>query len=394
MAREIIITVYLFVFRIFFYIFNLFPQKKKTTFVASFGDNVLHTVGEIEKQTDDQVVILKTSQCKVSFDNASDRIILDFETLNLIDWFKSIYHLATSHHIFVDNYFGFLAVTNFKSNVNCIQLWHAAGAVKQFGLKDPSIKGRSQRANNRFQKVYQRFDHVIVGSEKMARIFRESFGISHDQILRSGIPRTDFFFDQAAKNQAEQSLIAQFPMIDNKKVILYAPTYRDDQLSSANIELNIDQMYKKLKDNYILFLRLHPAIKMELSHEYPDFVVDVSNYDHLNHLLVVSDILITDYSSIPFEFALLNKPMIFFAYDLDKYANSRGFWEDYEEFVPGPIVKNTRDLIDEIHKGNFDMDKIKHFADQWNQYSTGHSSELLIKTLYTSDEAYRVVDQA
>src|SRR5690625_6421742 len=104
MAREIIITVYLFVFRIFFYIFNLFPQKKKTTFVASFGDNVLHTVGEIEKQTDDQVVILKTSQCKVNFDNASDRIILDFENLNLIEWFISFYLLANSHYYFLVNY--------------------------------------------------------------------------------------------------------------------------------------------------------------------------------------------------------------------------------------------------------------------------------------------------
>src|SRR5690625_3449869 len=194
MARELFITVYLFVFRTLFYIFNLFPQKKKTTFVASFGDNVLYTVKEIEKQTDDQVVILKTSQCKIDFDNSSNRIILDFETLNLVDWFKSIYHLATSDNIFVDNYFGFLAVTNFKANVRCIQLWHAAGAVKQFGLKDLSIGQRSERAHDRFQKVYERFDHVIVGSEKMASIFKESFGIINVQLLRSGIHNREFLY--------------------------------------------------------------------------------------------------------------------------------------------------------------------------------------------------------
>src|SRR5690625_1379660 len=108
MARECFITVYLFVFRILFYIFNLFPQKKKTTFVASFGDNVLYTVKEIEKQTDDQVVILKTSQCKIDFDNDSNRIVLDFETLNLVDWFKSdrkstrlnSSHVAISYAVF------------------------------------------------------------------------------------------------------------------------------------------------------------------------------------------------------------------------------------------------------------------------------------------------------
>lgn len=394
MARELFITVYLFVFRILFYIFNLFPQKKKTTFVASFGDNVLYTVKEIEKQTDDQVVILKTSQCKIDFDNDSNRIVLDFETLNLVDWFKSIYHLATSHHIFVDNYFGFLAVTNFKPNVRCIQLWHAAGAVKQFGLKDLSIEYRSQRAHDRFQKVYQRFNHVIVGSEKMASIFKESFGINNEQLLRTGIPRTDFFYDQVAKKHVEQSLNAEFPRIHDKKVILYAPTYRDDQLDLAHIELNIDKMYQAFKKDYILMLRLHPAIEMELSHEYPDFVIDVSAYHQLNDLLVVTDLLITDYSSIPFEFALLDKPMIFFAYDLDEYANSRGFWENYRELVPGPIVHDTDALIECIKKNDFDMNRVRNFADQWNQYSRGYSSERLIQTIYREGRQYQVVDQA
>ncbi len=394
MARELVITVYLFVFRTLFYIFNVFPQKKKTTFVASFGDNVLYTVKEIEKQTEDQVVILKTSQCKVNFDNGSDRVILNFETLNLIDWLKSIYHLATSQHIFVDNYFGFLAVTNFKSNVSCIQLWHAAGAIKQFGLKDPSIEGRSPRANDRFQKVYQRFDHVVVGSEKMSTIFRESFGIRNDQILRSGIPRTDFFFDQEAKRQAEHSLRNEFPIINDKKVILYAPTYRDDQLHATHIELDIDKMYRDLKNDYILLLRLHPAIKFELNNKYPNFVIDVSDYPQLNDLLVVTDLLITDYSSIPFEFALLNKPMIFFAYDLEEYADSRGFWENYQQLVPGPVVNNTDVLVQCIRENYFELHQVKLFADQWNQYSRGYSSERLIETIYHEDKQYQVVDQA
>jgi len=393
MARECFITVYLFVFRILFYIFNFFPQKKKTTFVASFGDNILCTIKEIEKQTDDQVVILKTSQCKVNFEGVPDRMILSFETLNLVDWVKSVYHLATSQHIFIDNYFGFLAVTNFRPNVSCIQLWHAAGAVKQFGLKDPSVERRSQRANERFQKVYQRFDYVIVGSEKMSSIFMESFGITHEQILRSGIPRTDFFFDEAAKKHVERSLRTEFPKINDKKVILYAPTYRDDQLNITNIELNIDQMYEELKDDYILLLRLHPAMKVELNNEYPDFIIDVSKYQNLNHLLIITDLLITDYSSIPFEFSLLNKPMIFFAYDLNEYANSRGFWEDYQDFIPGPIVDDTDSLIRCIKEGLFDLSQIKSFADQWNQYSRGYSSKQLIKSIYAQDGAYKVVDQ-
>ena len=152
-------------------------------------------------------------------------------------------------------------------------------------------------------------------------------------------------------------------------------------------------MYKELKSDYILLLRLHPAVKIELDNKYPDFVIDVSSYQNLNDLLVVTDLLITDYSSIPFEFALLNKPMIFFAYDLDEYAHSRGFWEDYQELVPGPIVTDTDSLINCIEESHFDLNRVKSFADQWNQYSKGYSSERLIQAIYYEDKQYQVVDQ-
>ncbi|WP_246202495.1 CDP-glycerol glycerophosphotransferase family protein [Virgibacillus doumboii] len=354
----------------------------------------MYTVKELEKQSDYQVVILKTSHCKVSFEESSNRTILNFETVNIIDWIQSIYHLATTQKVIVDNYYGFLAVTDFKPNVQCIQLWHAAGAIKKFALKDPSIQKRYHRAYKRFQKVYSRFDHVVIGSERMATIFKESFGISNEQILRTGIPRSDFFFDEEAKNKAEQSLTQDFPIIIGKKVILYAPTYRDNELKKTDIELNIDKMYREFKDEYVLFLRLHPAIEEAYQNRYPDFVINVSNYHDINHLLVVSDILISDYSSIPFEFSLLERPMVFFSYDLDKYAKTRGFWEDYEHLVPGPVVRTTDDLIDVIRTNNFDMIRIRSFAEQWNQYSKGLSSKKLIKAIYTEEEQYKeVVDQ-
>ena len=382
MARELAITVYLFAFRTLFNMFKLFPQKKKTIFVASFGVNILYTLKELEKQTDEQVVILKTSSCKINFKKASNRKQLVFKPVNLLDWITSIYHLATSQTVFVDNYYGFLAVTEFRSNTKCIQLWHAAGAIKQFGLKDLSIENRPQKAYERFKKVYQRFDHVIVGSENMAVIFREGFGISAKQILRTGIPRTDFFFNYLAKDEVTKTLEIQFPMIKTKKVILYAPTYRDNEMNVSDLKLDIDKMYMELRENYVLFLRLHPAVSAEIKNDYPDFVFNVSTNYNINHLLVITDILISDYSSIPFEFSLLNKPMLFFAYDIDEYAEARGFWDNYDKLVPGPIVENMDELIISLKADEFDMEKINTFSNEWNQYSDGNSSERLIKAIY------------
>lgn len=382
MIRELAITIYLLAFRILFNILKLLPQKKKTTLVASFGDNILYTLKEIETQTNEQVVILKTSSCKITFKDAPNRVNLNFDLVHFWDWFKAIYHLATSRVVFVDNYYGFLAVTEFRAETKCIQLWHAAGAIKQFGLKDLSIEHRPAKAYKRFKKVYQRFDHVVVGSENMAVIFREGFGVTKRQILRTGVPRTDFFYSPLAMEEVNETLKLQFPMIPEKKVILYAPTYRDNEMNVSEIKLDIDKMYHELKNDYVLFLRLHPAVSMDLKNEYPDFVFNVSKDYHINHLLIITDILISDYSSIPFEFSLLNKPMLFFAYDIDEYAETRGFWDNYDKLVPGPIVEDTDTLIAVLKTNSFDLNKVIDFADEWNQFSTGKSSERLVSYVY------------
>lgn len=383
MVREWSITIYLFVFRFIFTICKIFPQKKKTTFVASFGDNILYTVEELEKQTDVQVVILKTAQCKIPFEEHPDRIVLLFEPKRPFQWLRSIYHLATSTHIFVDNYFGFLAATHFKPNVRCIQLWHAVGAIKQFGLKDPSIHKRSPKARRRFKEVYDRFTHVVVGSEKMAEIFQQSFGLPDERMLRTGVPRTDFFFDSVAQQMVMEQLLETYPFIRGKKVILYAPTFRDNALHLNHIALDLKKMYEALHEDYVLLLRLHPAVTANWTNEFKDFVYDVSHYPDVNHLLVITDILITDYSSIPFEYALFHQPMIFYAYDLEEYKKSRGFWGDYYELVPGPVAHTTEEILTYILQEEFDIGKVIAFSQEWNEYSNGNSSYQLIQALYT-----------
>jgi teichoic acid glycerol-phosphate primase len=349
--------------------------------VTSFGDNVLYTLHALEKQTDQCVVILQSRRCRVDFDKAPNRIIICYETTNPLHWIRAIYHLATSNKVFIDTYYAFLAVTNFKKGVQCIQLWHAAGAMKRFGLEDLSIHNRSAVARRRFKEVYKRFNYVVIGSEKMHQIFHRSFDVNNHQVLRTGIPRTDFFFNDPEKAEVIANLTEDMPVIKDKKVILYAPTYRDKQLIVHDLALEIEKLYKEFKDDYVLFLSLHPAVHVDLQHDFIDFVYDVSSY-HINHVSLVSDVLITDYSSIPFEFALLHKPIIFFAYDLEEYEQTRGLWDKYEHLVPGPIARNTDELIHILKYDEFNMGKLISFARDWNEYSNGNSSHQLIETIY------------
>ncbi len=370
------------IFKLVFNMFQLFPQRKKTTFVASFGDNIFYVADELSKIQDQEIIILKHPKCPIKFDSIKGSKIYSFECINLFHLIISIYHLSTSKMVFVDNYYGFLSVTNFNPNVKCVQLWHAAGAIKKFGLTDPSVKERHNSAKRRIQKVYQRHTHIAVGSEKMTSIFCQSFGVEDNAILRTGVPRTDFFFDESKKRLVIDELKNTFPVIESKKAILYAPTFRDGEFNLSNIQLDLKSMYDELKDDYVVFLRLHPAVNAKLKNSFPSFVYEVSDYYSVNHLLLITDYLITDYSSIPFEFSLLGKPMIFFMYDLDDYKKERGIWKEFENEIPGPIAKNTTDIISIIKENNFDRNSIEQFAAVWNQYSKGNSSETLIKELY------------
>jgi teichoic acid glycerol-phosphate primase len=380
--RELAISLYLLLFKIIFSLCSILPLERKTTLISSFGDNVLYTVKAIERlHKDEKILILKTPSCREDFSETTATTLL-FTPTSFFTFIRGVYHLATSRVVMADNYYGFLAVTEFKEEVNCVQLWHAAGALKKFGLMDPSINKRTKKARERFKTVYNRFTHVVVGSERMTTIFKNSFGISDDKIVRSGIPRTDYFYQLPLLNESEQALAAQFPIIQKKKVILYAPTFRDGDLVNPKIHMNLTQMYAELGQEYVIFLRLHPAVKIDTANMFPNFVYDVSHYKNINPLLTISDILITDYSSIPFEYSLLSKPMIFYTYDLDNYMETRGVEDSYIAELPGPIVKDTKSLIKAIKFHQYDMNKVNAFSRNWNTYSKGNASEQLVSILY------------
>lgn len=372
MARELAISIYLFFFRVIFNSFKLFPQKEKTVSVASFGDNIHYATQSLRSRSNQRIIYLKDNSCTYSFDESIGTII-SFTISNPVAFIRSIYHLATATTILADNYFGFFAVTRFKPDTLTIQLWHAAGSFKQFGLTDPSNGNRTSKAHERFKQVYNAFDHVIIGSEKMGSIFRDSFGITNERLRRTGIPRTDLFYDHQVMYQKKQDMYENLPGAQDKKVILYAPTFRRND--SQRAALDVEKLYEAFGDEYVLLMKQHPSVQQSVPFSYDGFVYTISNDYEINHLLLITDILITDYSSIPFEYALLDKPMLFFAYDIDNYKKSQGVSRVFDEPLPGPIVHTTDEIITTIQQEAFHVKQISSFAEAWNTYSKGNASQ-------------------
>ena len=381
MIKETAVSLFLTVLRAVFNIFRLMPLKEKTIMLTSFGDNMEYVIDEVKKQTSSEIFILKEPRCKKTFKNINSNNIVDFNPRKVFSFIRGMYHLATGKYIFIDNYHVVLAACDFRAAVKCTQLWHANGAVKYFGYRDKTIKKRPGSAHKRFKKVYSKFHYLAVGSDEMAYIFGEAFGADDSRMIKTGVPRTDFFYNKQAVDDAAEKIRAALPELREKKVLLYAPTFRDDQFDLADVHLNINLMKKSLSSEYHLLLKLHPAVKLS-GFNNDEFVTDVSTGFEINSLLTAADILITDYSSIPFEFSILNKPMIFFAYDLEEYEKERGIWFNYESYMPGPIAYNTEAIIKQIQENNFDIGEITAFNNQWNKYSRGCSSRNLVKHIY------------
>ncbi|MBK3495600.1 CDP-glycerol glycerophosphotransferase family protein [Viridibacillus sp. YIM B01967] len=383
MLKELLIHVFLFLNRLVFGFFKLFQQKNKIVFLCDFGDNARFVMRELQGRGFEEIYVLKSGKCKDNFADLglATGHVLDFRVSHVGAYLKGLYHLATGRKILVDNYFAVLSATPFRDNVECIQLWHAAGAIKKFALQDPSIAFRSPAAVKRFEKVYGRMTKAVVGSDEMEPIFEAAFGMRSEQFLRFGIPRTDFYFNQSEEILVQNEIFRLYPQLTGKKVILYAPTFRDQQLNEQTIPLDFTGIMKSLGEDFALVIKLHPAVAHSIGEISHPAIVSVANDVSISKLLFVTDYLISDYSSIPFEFALLGKPQIFYPYDLEAYELERGFWTDYEQLVPGPVVSNDDELVNILLNHVFEKAQIEAFSAVWNAYSDGHASEKLAEYL-------------
>lgn len=334
------------VYGVIFNIFRIFPVKKNLiSFVSdsdkSFWGNYQYIQSEIEKSDNDYVF-------KTVF---KDRFSL-----------KGIYTLARSGYIFLNDNFLPLAYMDISDSTKITQLWHGPGVFKKFGYSsvNPDNKDLIYLIRNSSRKI----DYLTVSSRNVIKYYREAFQIDENKIIPWGIPRLDFYsstnISKDNVNKIRNSFEKVHPQIKNKKIILYAPTFRENpEYNNVFDYFDVNKFNNNLSDEYILLVRLHPKINDYIKEEKIN-VIDCTDYSEQD-LLLISDILITDYSSIMVEYSLLNRPIIFFAYDLDNYINNeRGFYFDYND-VPGSIVKDTDELIDVIKNHDFRLNKLEKF---------------------------------
>ena len=230
--------------------------------------------------------------------------------------------MAQSRFILVDDYEPLVYVLKLRKNQHLVQVWHAMGAFKRFGY------GRaSSEKNSLTHKNYTE-------------------AIDESKIKPVGTPRTDVFFDCDYVSAAKERLFAEYPLLKGKKICLFAPTFRGANVHDANYPKSFFDAQKfasALGDDWAVIIKMHPFVKEKINipQSVADKVFDLSCEREINDILFITDVLVTDYSSVIFENAVIGNACVLYAPDLKQYNDGRGFYYDYS---CGSVVQSFAEL--------------------------------------------------
>ncbi|MBP3898816.1 MAG: CDP-glycerol glycerophosphotransferase family protein [Mogibacterium sp.] len=267
-----------------------------------------------------------------------------------------------------------------------VQCWHGT-PLKRLGYdleSSDNVMNSMAEIREKYRSDAKKFTYILSPSPFCTEKFASAWnlvktGQTH-KIIEEGYPRNDRLINTTP---AEREELRKSLGVEGKKVILYAPTWRDNQHTSGEgytykTEVDFDKLQRELGDEYVILFRAHYLVANSFDFaKYKGFVQDVSSYSDINELYIAADILITDYSSVFFDYANLRKPVIFYMYDLEEYANNlRGFYISLDE-LPGPIVRDEDALIEEVRKtdGWKPDEKYEQFCKKYNPKDDGHASE-------------------
>lgn len=275
-------------------------------------------------------------------------------------------------------------------NTIYLQTWHGTPLKKLAADMDqvlmPGTDTESYKQN--FLYEAEKWDCLISPNTYSTNIFRSAFRYNK-KMLETGYPRNDYLINKNTTDEINK-IKAKLNLPHDKKILLYAPTWRDNQFYGRgrykfDIPMDFEQMKSRLSDEYIILLRMHYLIAENINLDgLEQFVYDFSNYDDIRELYLISDALITDYSSVFFDYAILKRPIYFYTFDLKEYRDTlRGFYLDFEMEAPGPIIKTTEELIQHLDTiDQYNYEAIEHFYNRFCGLEDGKASQRVVEKVF------------
>ncbi|MCM3029703.1 CDP-glycerol glycerophosphotransferase family protein [Niallia sp. MER 6] len=375
-------------FKLAFALLGMLPAQKKTVIFESFlgkqYSDSPRAIYEYLKQNHPEFKL---------YWSVDKRFIQNFEDrgLNIVPRFsvKWLFRMSRSQY-WVSNSRLPLWIPKPK-NTTYLQTWHGTPLKRLAAdMEEVHMPGTNKEKYKRnFLKESSNWDYLVSPNAYSSEIFARAFEFDR-KMIESGYPRNDALIN----DNREENILAlkeRFALPLDKKIVLYAPTWRDDQFYGKgkykfDLELDLDQLREELGDDYIVVLRMHYLVaeNFDLT-PYVGFAYDFSNYEDIRELYLISDLLITDYSSVFFDYGNLKRPMIFYVYDIETYRDKlRGFYFDFEKKAPGPLAKTTDEVIHYIKLAEKEPlnEKFEEFYNTFCYLEDGDASKRVVEEVF------------
>ena len=290
---------------------------------------------------------------------------------NCINIFQQMVALATSKVIIVDTYCITACILPHKKETKIIQIWHALGAIKKFGYQTIGVKSGSDEKTAKIMCMHKNYDYVLAPSKVTAKLYEQAFNVTEDKIKYIGMPRIDYILEK--DEEQKQKLYEMYPILKQKQTIVYVPTYRKGE------KTELDELVEKIDTSkYNLIIKLHPLDLKEYNYKEKEGVIyeqKCKTYD----LLKIADKIITDYSSLSIESSLLEKPIYFYTYDLEKYEKDNGINFDFENEPMGKYKANTVTELVELMEQDYDYNILRDFKEKYISVNTNNCTKQIVE---------------
>ena len=245
------------------------------------------------------------------------------------------------------------------------------------------IKTVGNCAGGRTGYDFSHVDYFCISGEYEVDLYHRAFNVGEKQLLRVGMPRNDALYGTGEEKVRLIKERLKLPL--DKKIILYAPTWRDSKDGGKTYSvcppIDFEKWEREIGNDYLLLFRAHPYTSALMNVKFNSFVMDFSKYPVMNDLLKIADILISDYSATFFDYSILERPMICFAYDYEEYSNERGLFMDISSEIPGGVVFDEIKLLEKIKNYDFDIYEVRSFKNRYLEYGA-NATESCVKALF------------
>lgn len=387
--KENIMLFMLFIFKwhlrsIYFFI-KLFTKRRKRVFFLSRQFNELPLnygmiIEKLQKEDIEVKVICKKVSGGVNaiIRNEKSKNTKFVEIFSAISYYFNLYlqmvYIATSKVVIIDGYNLTTSILKHKKDTTIIQLWHALAAIKKFGYQTIGYPDGLKPKVAKMLCMHKNYNYVISGSKAMNKYFAEAFNIKEEKVIEIGTPTIDYLLKE--NKEVTENIFKVYPQMKEKINILYSPTFRSDGRD------NTEEVIKSIDTKkYNLIITFHPKNKM--IEDKNIICVDRKQFSTFDILRTV-DYVITDYSALAMDACVLNKKLLLYVYDYEKYNEENGININLFEELEGSVSKDIKDLIKIIDEEKYNIESYNKFRNKYVSNLKGDSTEKLVKIIKES----------